>query len=86
VKARKATTATKNPPKSQQAEVARDKKLIIEEEEADRVRTIFQHYLELGGIGLLLADLRERGIVTKVRHLSDGRTVGGIPFTRGALA
>src|ERR1700693_3409531 len=37
-------------------------------------------------IGLLLADLRERGIVTKVRHLSDGRTVGGIPFTRGSLA
>jgi hypothetical protein len=33
-----------------------------------------------------LADLRERGIVTKVRPLSDGRTVGGIPFTRGPLA
>jgi hypothetical protein len=50
-----------------------------------RVRMIFQRYLELGSIGLLLADLRERGIVTKVRHLSDGRTVGGIPFTRGPL-
>jgi hypothetical protein len=66
--------------------VSRDKKLFIEEEEAERVRTIFQRYLELGSIGLLLADLRERGIVTKVRHLSDGRTVGGIPFTRGPLA
>jgi site-specific DNA recombinase len=66
--------------------VSRDKKLFIEEEEAERVRTIFRRYLELGSIGLLLADLRERDIVTKVRQLSDGRTVGGIPFTRGPLA
>jgi site-specific DNA recombinase len=66
--------------------VSRDKKLFIEEDEAERVRTIFRRYLERGSIGLLLADLRERGIVSKVRHLSDGRTVGGIPFTRGPLA
>src|SRR5271169_5351274 len=50
--------------------VSRDKKLFIEEEEAGRVRTIFQRYLDLGSIGLLLADLRERGIVTRRRHLS----------------
>ena len=31
-------------------------------------------------------DLREKGIVTKVRPLSNGRTIGGIPFTRGPLA
>jgi site-specific DNA recombinase len=66
--------------------VSRDKKLVVEEEEAERVRTIFRGYLDLGSIGLLLGDLRERGIVTKSRHLSDGRTVGGIPFTRGPLA
>jgi site-specific DNA recombinase len=66
--------------------VSRDKKLVIEEDEAERVRTAFQRYLDLGSIGLLLADLRERGIVTKVRQLSDGRTIGGIPFTRGPLA
>src|SRR6516162_1369705 len=66
--------------------VSRDKKLFVKEEEAERVRTIFQRYLDLGSIGLLLADLRERGIVTKVRQLSDGRTIGGIPFTRGSLA
>jgi hypothetical protein len=66
--------------------IRRNRKLFIEEDEAERVRTIFRRYLELGSIGLLLADLRERGIVTKVRHLSDGRTVGGIPFTRGPLA
>jgi hypothetical protein len=33
-----------------------------------------------------MADLRERGIVTKVRSLKTGRTIGGIPFTRGPLA
>src|SRR5262249_42600460 len=54
--------------------------------EAGRVCSIFQRYLELGSIGLLLADLRGRGIVTKVRRLSNGRAIGGIPFTRGSLA
>src|SRR6195256_2144961 len=33
-----------------------------------------------------MADLRTRGIVTKVRTLKTGETVGGIPFTRGPLA
>jgi site-specific DNA recombinase len=66
--------------------VSRDKKLVVDEEEAERVRTIFRRYLDVGSIGRLLTDLRERGIVTKVRHLSDGRTIGGIPFTRGPLA
>src|ERR1700687_2332252 len=65
---------------------SRDKKLVIHEEEAERVRTIFRRYLELGSIGQLLPDLRERGILTKLRRLSHGRTVGGIPFTRGPLA
>ena len=40
----------------------------------------------VSALGLLLADLRESGIVTKVRHLSNGQKVGGIPFTRGPLA
>ena len=33
-----------------------------------------------------MADLRERGIVSKARSLKTGRRVGGIPFTRGPLA
>jgi site-specific DNA recombinase len=35
---------------------------------------------------LLLAELRQQGIVTKVRTLKTGETVGGIPFTRGPIA
>src|SRR4030081_3537593 len=64
----------------------KDRRITVVEEEAERVRTIFRRYLELGSLNLLMADLRERGIVTKVRSLKTGRTVGGIPFTRGPLA
>jgi site-specific DNA recombinase len=64
----------------------RDRKIVVVEEEAERVRTIFRRYLELGSLNLLMADLRERGIVTKVRSLRTGCRVGGIPFTRGPLA
>jgi site-specific DNA recombinase len=53
--------------------------------EAEGVRTIFQSYLRLGSLNLLMAGLRKRGIVTKVRTLRTGQTVGGIPFTRGSL-
>ena len=64
----------------------RDRKIVVVDEEAERVRTIFRRYLELGSLNRLMADLRERGIVTKARSLKSGRTVGGIPFTRGSLA
>ena len=64
----------------------KDRKITVNEAEADRVRTIFRSYLKLGSLNLLMADLRKRGIVTKVRTLKTGQTVGGIPFTRGPLA
>jgi DNA invertase Pin-like site-specific DNA recombinase len=64
----------------------KDRKITVNEAEAKRVRTIFRSYLKLGSLNLLMADLRERGIVTKVRTLKTGQVVGGIPFTRGPLA
>src|SRR5713226_7805789 len=64
----------------------KDRKIIVIEEEAERVRTIFRSYLKLGSLDRLMADLRKRGIVTKVRSLKTGQTIGGIPFTRGPLA
>ncbi len=66
--------------------VSKDRKIVVVEEEAERVRNIFRRYLELGSLNRLMTDLREQGIVTKVRSLKSGRTVGGIPFTRGPLA
>jgi hypothetical protein len=64
----------------------KDRKITVNDAEANHVRTIFQSYLKLGSLNLLMADLRARGIVTKVRNLKTGLTVGGIPFTRGPLA
>jgi site-specific DNA recombinase len=64
----------------------KDRKITVHEAEAERVRTIFRSYLKFGSLNLLMADLRKRGIVTKVRTLTSGETVGGIPFTRGPLA
>jgi hypothetical protein len=64
----------------------KDRKISVNEVEADRVRTIFRSYLRLGSLNLLMADLRKRGIVTKIRTLKTGEPIGGIPFTRGGLA
>ena len=63
----------------------KDRRIVVVEYEAERVRTIFRSYLTLGSLNRVLADLRQRGIVTRVRSLKTGRTVGGIPFTRGPL-
>ena len=65
---------------------AKDRKITVVEEEAKTVRHIFRRYLELGSLNLLLADLRTAGVKTKLRPLSNGRIIGGIPFTRGSVA
>jgi site-specific DNA recombinase len=64
----------------------KDRKIVVVDEQAERVRTIFRRYLKLGSLNRLMADLRAQGIVTKVRALKTGRKIGGIPFTRGPLA
>jgi DNA invertase Pin-like site-specific DNA recombinase len=43
----------------------RDRKITVNEAEAECVRTIFRSYLKLGSLNLLMTDLRRRGIVTK---------------------
>jgi DNA invertase Pin-like site-specific DNA recombinase/nucleotide-binding universal stress UspA family protein len=64
----------------------KDRKITVNEEEAEAVRTIFRLYLKRGSLTLLMAELRKLGIVSKRRTLRSGKTVGGIPFTRGPLA
>ena len=54
-----------------------DKKVVVVPAEAEAVRTIFARYLELGSIRALAADLDRRGIRSKPRRLSDGRSIGG---------
>jgi site-specific DNA recombinase len=64
----------------------RDKKLVINKNEAVTVCTIFHRYLELRSFGKLVADLDRRGIVTKRRNTKVAKYNGGIPFTYGPLA
>jgi site-specific DNA recombinase len=65
--------------------VLEDGKLSIVEEEADRIRMIFERYLALGSVNRLVLELRERKIRTKIRRLLNGKTRVGVPFTQGPL-
>jgi site-specific DNA recombinase len=64
----------------------KDKQIVVVEEGAALVRSIFQLYLELGSVNLLMKELRKRDVRTKVQKLRSGRTIGGISFTRGPLS
>jgi site-specific DNA recombinase len=63
-----------------------DRRLIVDPEEADTVRLVFDLYLECGSLLRLLTELRMRGVTTRRRLLSTGQSIGGIPFTRSPLA
>jgi len=65
---------------------ARDKKLVVNKGEAERVRAIFQLYLEQKSFGKLVVELDRRRIVTKRRNTKVPKYRGGIPFTYGPLA
>ena len=61
-----------------------DKKLTINDAEANIVRKVFELYQNLKSVPQVVIQTGELGIVTKVRHLKN-RKSGGIPFTRGHL-
>jgi site-specific DNA recombinase len=63
-----------------------DKKLIVVEEEAEQVRTIFRRYLALGSIGLLIVDLHRRGVTPRSRIGAGGATINPTHFMVGPLA
>ena len=60
----------------------KDRKISVNEAEAEQVRSIFASYLRLGSLNLLMAELRKQGIVTKVRTLKTGEG-GGHPVHAG---
>jgi site-specific DNA recombinase len=64
----------------------KDKKLIVNEEEAGIVRLIFERYRALGSLPALQRELRSHGVVTRKRTLSSGKVIGGAPLTNGPLA
>src|SRR5215210_3039956 len=63
----------------------KDGKVAVIEDEAERVRVIYQRYLALSGVNALARDLSGKDIRTKKRLLVNGATRGGILFERGSL-
>jgi len=64
---------------------ARDRGLVVVDNEAATVRYIFRRYAELGSIRLLQEELDAQGLKSKCRTSTSGRLWGGKPFARGAL-
>jgi site-specific DNA recombinase len=64
---------------------ARDRGLVVVDNEAETVRYIFRRYAELGSIRLLKEELDAQGLKSKCRTSASGRLWGGKPFARGAL-
>jgi len=62
-----------------------ERRLIVNQSEAETIREIFRRYLELGCVRLLMEELNRRGIRSKVRVAKNGKTSGGNSFFRGAL-
>jgi len=62
-----------------------DRRIVIDEREAETVRYIFRRYLELGCVRLLKEDLDRRGVASKRRTSKTGIESGGHSFSRGAL-
>jgi len=63
----------------------KDRKLVINAEEAEQVGLIFRRYLALGCVSALQEDLKKRAIRSKRRTLTSGQVLGGCSFGRGAL-
>jgi Site-specific recombinases, DNA invertase Pin homologs len=63
----------------------KERKLKFNPAEAERVRHIFNRYLELGSVLALQTELAAHGIRTRPRMLKDGRNYGDKNFSRGAL-
>jgi DNA invertase Pin-like site-specific DNA recombinase len=64
---------------------AKDRKLIVNEGEAETVRHIFRRYLELRSVRLLQQDLAQSNTRSRKITREDGTTGGGLSFSRGAL-
>jgi len=62
-----------------------EKRLVVNQAEAERVRAIFQLYLDLGGLLPTLAELNARGWTTKAWVTQEGRRHEGRPWTNTGL-
>jgi site-specific DNA recombinase len=63
----------------------KDRALVINAIEAQKVRLIFERYLELKTVNGLADELRARAIHSHRRMTQDGHLIGGHPISRGSL-
>ena len=63
----------------------RDRKLVVNENEAEQVRHIMRRYLALGSVPALADELEREGYRTKVQHRNSGPHRGGCIYRRGTL-
>ncbi|MEO8453600.1 MAG: recombinase family protein [Sphingomicrobium sp.] len=63
-----------------------NRKLLLDDSEAETVRLIFRRYLERGSVAALADELAEAGVGTKLRPYSNGQCAGGVCFSKGSLA
>ena len=62
-----------------------EKKLIVNDGEAETIRHIMRRYVELGSVTDLVDTLKREDVRTKIQLCRNGRTRGGGWFGRGAL-
>lgn len=63
----------------------RDRRLVVNTEEAELVRRIMQCYLDIGSVAALVEELKQQGYRTKVQKGASGPHKGGGAFGRGGL-
>jgi site-specific DNA recombinase len=63
----------------------RERKLVVNQHEADIVRHIYECYLALGSVRQLKKELDERGVGSAIKVTRKGTPRGGKRFSRGAL-
>ncbi|MDB5680263.1 MAG: hypothetical protein JWO16_68 [Sphingomonas bacterium] len=63
----------------------RERKLVVNEPEADLVRHIMRRYLAVESVRELVAELNREGRLTKIQNRTSGPHRGGLPFRRGTI-
>ena len=63
----------------------KDRTLVINEPEAETVRTIFRLYLQLKNVRLVETELKRLNLRTKPYVAARGRAIGNRPFSRGHI-
>ncbi|MDB5677441.1 recombinase family protein [Sphingomonas bacterium] len=62
-----------------------ERKLVVNDNEAQTVRLIFERHQAAQTLRALADDLRANGVRSKQRTMRDGRVTGGCPYQAGAL-